>query len=392
MPEEGMFESMKRVTWLADISVIMFYACARTLWSQEIPVRDVKVEKTADTSVRISRATEARVLSTGTLLLNDAYQRRILLFDPDLSRQTVVAGATAGVRPNMIYGSQRGVLLPFTADSSVFLDMDSHSFLVLDPSGQVARVMAPPPGNLRVLADVHRGRPVFTRDGSLVYQVDRSIKPGPRSSQPVIPDSAMIVRWRFGSDVDSVATVQIPQNRFIYNEFNTDARFRFKPLADDWVALPDGTIAILRGIDYHVDWISINGAKRSTPKMPMAWRKMSTAERQAVEDSLTELARKSLGSRGKLVLDAELPDYFPAFQPGQLKADFSGNLWVLPTTSEVTGRGLVYDVIDQQGKIIERVHFPEGRHLIAVRPDGAVYIAAKKSADSYVVEIGNVQR
>ena len=50
-------------------------------------------------------------------------------------------------------------------------------------------------------------------------------------------------------------------------------------------------------------------------------------------------------------------------------------MWLLPTTSVLSDGGLVYDVVNRKGEMIERVKFPPGRKLIAVGYDGVVYLS-----------------
>ena len=48
---------------------------------------------------------------------------------------------------------------------------------------------------------------------------------------------------------------------------------------------------------------------------------------------------------------------------------------MLPATSVLADGGLVYDVINRKGEIIERVKLPPNRRLLAVGYRGVVYMA-----------------
>ncbi|MEP6766703.1 MAG: hypothetical protein ABJB66_20475 [Gemmatimonadaceae bacterium] len=37
---------------------------------------------------------------------------------------------------------------------------------------------------------------------------------------------------------------------------------------DDWAVLSDGTVAFVRGGDYHIDWLTTAGAVRASPRLP----------------------------------------------------------------------------------------------------------------------------
>src|SRR6185503_18984716 len=54
---------------------------------------------------------------------------------------------------------------------------------------------------------------------------------------------------------------------------------------DDWAVLHDGSVAVLRGSDYHIDWIRSDGSKSSSGKIPFAWRRLSDEDKVAFIDS-----------------------------------------------------------------------------------------------------------
>lgn len=72
---------------------------------------------------------------------------------------------------------------------------------------------------------------------------------------------------------------------------------------------------------------------------------------------------------------SEMPDYYPPIRGGTIKADQDGNVWILPTTSTLAANGLVYDVVNGKGEIIERVKLPPDRRLVAVGKGGVVYMS-----------------
>lgn len=79
----------------------------------------------------------------------------------------------------------------------------------------------------------------------------------------------------------------------------------------------------------------------------------------------------------KAVQPEDLPDFYPPIRPGQVMADPEGNVWILPTTSKLStpgNPGLVFDVVNRAGEIIERVRLPADRTLAALGPGGVVYM------------------
>ena len=206
----------------------------------------------------------------------------------------------------------------------------------------------------------------------------------------------------------------------------------FSPIStiDDWTALPDGSVAILRGSDYHIDWISADGARSSSPKMPFDWKRLSDEDKAAVIDSTKKALEKqaqapaapnagtgsggpapaatvarghsrgtqhdhrpserrwraapqsankgpSLPQIADIVSPNDLPDYYPPIlQSGEMRADFEGNVWILPSTTTQVGRGLLYDVVNRKGELVERVRLPDGRALEGFGSSGVVYLTS----------------
>jgi len=169
------------------------------------------------------------------------------------------------------------------------------------------------------------------------------------------------------------------------------------PSVDEWAYLADGTVAIARGHDYHVDWILPDGRRESGPKMPFDWRRITEGEKHRIVDSvqhrldsayeasMSRLIKANPGAtpaslagrvnHPEVVAASDLPDYYPPIRAGsQMRADPDGNLWILPTTSLQAKGGYLYDVVNRKGEIIERVQFPEGRALAGFGPRGTVYM------------------
>ncbi len=75
----------------------------------------------------------------------------------------------------------------------------------------------------------------------------------------------------------------------------------------------------------------------------------------------------------------QLPDYKPPFFAGAVRADTDGNLWVRTIPTRAIPGGPVYDVIDREGRLTERVQVPAGRSIIGFGPNGAVYLLAREN-------------
>ena len=58
---------------------------------------------------------------------------------------------------------------------------------------------------------------------------------------------------------------------------------------DEWAMLSDGTIAMVRVHDYHIDWIDSYRSRRSTGKLPFDWRPITQEQKQFRLDLEPEL-------------------------------------------------------------------------------------------------------
>src|SRR5207248_6262991 len=82
-----------------------------------------------------------RPLAGGRLIVNDVGKRRLLLLDSNLTIISVLADSAAGSKNP--YGARLG-MIPYLADTSFLVDAQSYSIQVLDPSGNVTRVISVP--------------------------------------------------------------------------------------------------------------------------------------------------------------------------------------------------------------------------------------------------------
>jgi hypothetical protein len=57
--------------------------------------------------------------------------------------------------------------------------------------------------------------------------------------------------------------------------------------ADDWAVLSDGSIAVVRAHDYHIDWLYADRTRASTPKMPFDWRRLTDEGKKMKVDSVS---------------------------------------------------------------------------------------------------------
>jgi hypothetical protein len=298
-------------------------------------------------------------------------------------------------------------LIRYLGDSSLYADRVGNSLLVLDANGKVARVMSiPRPSDLAMLGSGgEAGNPGLDSKGRLVYHgLYRRQPPKTDPDRPWLPpipvqvDSSPIVRADLDTrTIDTLAALKLnvgaPFNKLeVDNDGNVIMRMWVNLLGvdDQWALLSDGTIAVLSVQDYHIEFTDPDGTRRSTPKMPFDWRKLTEADKLRMIDSLRpELERRNSvaprtmntpsGPRTARQQFEFLPpdkfgDYEQPIQTGAVKADLDARLWILPKTSLGAKDGLLYDVINRKGEIVERVQFPAGYVLGGFGEHGVLYV------------------
>jgi hypothetical protein len=407
----------------------------------------------------LGSVTTVRHLPDGRVLVNDIVGRRVVMFDSALSLVTVVADTTSATAN--AYGVQAGGLIAYRGDSTLFVDPASLSMLLIDPSGKIARVMAAPRSQgVGFLVGGPFGNPGFDPKGRLVYRAPANFagfRPpaggaGNRLPQiPPFPDSAALVRFDLATRTTDTATFfKTPKFNLSMTQ-SPDGGVRVTnttnplPQGDDWALLPDGTIALVRTKDFHVDWLNPDGTTTASPKIPFQWERLTDEAKVAFVDSAKiaiekQRASGQLGRDGggpqlftrtvdgaaggarrdgagggdaprtgsapggnttvtttagpgggafggqlpplTMVSPSELPDYKPAFTPGSTRADTDGNLWI--RTSQNVDARPVYDIIDRKGELIDRVQLPLNRVLAGFGAGGVVYLAVRDGATAHL--------
>ena len=384
-----------------------------------------------------------RHLSNGRLLVNDMRGRRVVMLDPSLARAAVVADTTSAT--GNAYASRFAGILAYRGDSTLFIDPQSLSMLVIDPAGKIGRVMSIPRSqDAMALTGGILGGAAFDGQSGIVYRggggfqmrrnagADGRMTPG---APPEQPDTAAIVRIDLTTrKLDTVTFVKIPKANMQMTtndkgEITITREINPLPTVDEWAMMPDGSVAIVRGRDYHIDWVRRDGTRESSPKIPFDWQRLTDEDKAAFIDSVkaararllaadsaagasgsvrVEGAGVAAGAAGTTVMSmrtggpggtvatssgpgnvefvspSELPDYRPPFFAGALRVDPSGNLWIRTTAMPTEQGASVYDVVSGKGELVDRVQVPAGRTVIGFGTDGAVYLTSRNGADTVI--------
>lgn len=416
------------------------------------PVRLINLPD-AQTKPSFAAVSAVRHLPGGQLIVNDPVRRQLSLLDPSLGTSTVIADSASGGANS--YGTRPGGIIPYLGDSTLFIDPAGLSMFVIDPQGAIARVASVPRSQD---ANAFVSGAGIDAKGRIVYrgmggqrimaapprQNTGAANQGPMFQMPEQPDTAAILRVDpVSRKFDTAGFYKIPKVKM--NMTQADGRMTMTmeqnplPIVDDWAVLSDGSVALIRGRDYHVDFINADGSVTATSKLPFDWQRLSDEDKVAVIDSAkaaTEKARQSMQTMGperamaeamaggggartganvqimtfggdagggrsstfsgtggpggpsplQFVPPSELPDYRPPFMTGAARGDADGNLWIR-TTAVRTGAvnaGPIYDVVNRKGEVVERIQVPAGRSIIGFGPGGIVYMQARDERGTWI--------
>lgn len=371
-----------------------------------------------------------------SVLVNDGGRRQLFLLDTALSNARVVFDSITGNANS--YGPYSTALNPYLADSSIVADVDARTLLVLNREGSVVKSIALPSA---MDVGAFMGASTWTDPkGRLFYKAGNMVmmpKVGTVGPQEVFLDSTPVLRadldLRRVDTIGRVAKIKGEYSRIDRREERKVIRaFLINPLpaADEFAVLTDGSVAFVRGYDYHIDWLRPDGSRSSSPKLPFDWKAVTDEGKQKLIDStlavyaernkFAEAARnapppppppmdgstqRQAGGAGitraaydaggnlwvpanyEVVSAKEIPDYYPAIRQGAVMADLDNHLWVLPTTSAYSRNGeLVYDEINTKGELFRRVRLPAGRIIAGFGADGVVYMLVGNKNSGFILE------
>src|SRR5450759_282901 len=289
------------------------------------------------------------------------------------------------------------------------------------------------------------GTPGFDPQGRIVYRgfvrpnmsgMRGAPQPGQPFAMPQMADSAPVYRVNLATRaLDTATFFKIPKQNLSMTQdskggMTVSVVTNPMPVVDDWALMPDGRIAVIRGKDYHVDWLGTDGKWTTTPKIPYNWERLDDdgkqkfldsakvelekqreANQKAMANGVNNAAAAMAGGGGgsmriemnvggpggnastrpqpgvqqinmpaiAMVPIKDLPDYRPAFRMGAARSDVDGNLWI--RTTAPTDAGAIYDVVNGKGELVDRVKLPFGRVISGFGP-GVVYMGVQDGASA----------
>ncbi|HEY4132013.1 MAG TPA: hypothetical protein VGM50_15485 [Gemmatimonadaceae bacterium] len=400
---------------MSKLIIVPLVLMAMRARAQQPPaVRQIgKLERVSADSIVLQSVQNALAMPNGRVMINDVIGRRVLLLDSTLAQATAVADTTNAT--GTAYGRSSATVIQFRGDSALLIVPSTLSMFVLTPSGAIARTMAVGRPSDLSQPDGSWIAPAVDAKGRLIYLGSANVLPGmttialgaqlhedgkptaatvamQRIMRPT--DSAAIVRADLETrSLDTLAWIKVPRFR---RQLRADADGRAAaiesipdalPILDLATTLNDGTLAIVRGRDLHIDWVDASGRITSSPKIPFDWKKVDDARKRELIDSTVKKWQAQYdqfaprGGRGGVQLapqvvvaaaPADLPGYVPPFGEHAVDSDAEGNVWIQTTT--IDDDRPVYDVVNRRGELIDRVQLPAFR-TIAGFGAGVVYMA-----------------
>jgi hypothetical protein len=228
---------------------------------------------------------------------------------------------------------------------------------------------------------------IFADARGNIYSTSLKLVAGPTGITPA--DSMRVVRFDLRQDTrfTTMASIRTPQSGAQQRQqdgTNIRVRTPFSGLvtADAWTVFSDGTIAIIRGAGYTIEFLAPGGQRTPPVAIPYNRIPVAAADRNAeLEAQRKQLAdamaviKKTLPPNVNLDVDIIPPPSWPSeYPPVAAIVAYpapSGHIWVRRSVPARIGREQ-WDVIDRTGKLTARWQLPPQTALVGVGA-GVVY-------------------
>jgi hypothetical protein len=351
-------------------SALALLAGAESAHSQEVTLG----EPTASFPEDFGLIQTVRELPDGRVLVADPLGKALYLVDMDAGTREVVGSEGRGPDEYL----QPDAVWPLPGDSTLLVDLGNGRLVALGPDLSFGATMPiamgePAPGRPFVLA-LPQG---VDRDGHIYARAMGGFGAN-------LPDSAAILRIDRGTEaMDTVASFKLQERKRSTSggPNNQNVRITQIPLSpeDAWGVAWDGSVAVVRSSDYHLEWIGADGRSRVGPPVPFRSVRIGTPEK---EEYVAESARNGGGVQigvevnngsmsmsfgrggggGREIDQYEWPKRKPPFYSGRLVIDPEHRAWVRRHVD--AGDPSTYDVFDDEGTRVMTVTLGAGKRVI----------------------------
>lgn len=351
-------------------AVTLTLAASSETWSQGPATRTLSGQP-FEFPQQFSEIGSIRELRDGRVIVVDARELTVQLLDPRLGMATTIGRTGDG--PGEYRWPSR--LFPLQGDSTLLQDAAGGRLMVILPDGKAGGFYDPNRAEGDSLAA--RARRFFVRvsDGrGHLYGEAQPIRVG-RGGVLELADHSAIERLTIATGKrDTVALWPLRKDanaRLYQGMVMTQPRMQAFPAWDHWAVSPDGRVAFIHFEPYRVDFVDANRQVKQSAPIPY--------ERVRVDDALKEQYKEErerprmalMYSRGggssmqmmpgSYTEPAEWPEFLPPYLSNPVFSP-DGLLWIPRATA--AGKPPLYDIIDGQGNLFERVQFPPRTKLI----------------------------
>ena len=364
--------------WAAVIAAgVVMLGGARSAVAQHVTSLD---EPTTAYGEPFSLIGGIRELDDGRVLVSDALEEKLYVLDAELKGAETISRKGQG--PDE-YRQPDG-LFAWPGDSTMMVDLGNGRMTIIGSDygfGRTVPVVQTEEMGLQII--IPEG---VDGAGYLYYE--------PRGGG-MIRDSADIVRWRSDSETEAEPVVRIKLRDVTERTSGgaNDMRQEIRPVPlspeDGWSVGPDGSVAVVRAGDYHVDWVRPDGSVVSGSPVPFDPVPVEAADKEAWAEDLAANGMMMMVSNENGQMNASMrrgggrtpgvdgfawPEVKPPFAPESVRVDPAGYVWV--ERHVPAGDSPVLDVFDGEGNQVASLAIPVRSSLRAFG-DGTLYLTRR---------------
>jgi hypothetical protein len=335
-----------------------------------------------------------RELPDGRVLVADPLGGALYVVDMDAGTRAVIG--TEGQGPGEY--RQPDAVWPLPGDSTLLVDLGNGRLIAMGPDlsfGPTSPLSAGDPRSGLVVA-----LPVgVDRDGN-VYS--RSMGGG----MGALPDSGAVLRIsRASMAVDTVASFKLEDRVQTTSGGANDRSVRIEriPLSpeDSWGIAADGSVAVARVADYHIEWFGPDGGVTIGEPMPSDPVTIGTAEKEewvatqgrsggglgisiSIDNGAIQTNFRRGGSGRQREIDQyQWPETKPPFYSARLEVDPHDRVWVRRHVE--AGEDATYDVFNRAAEHVATYTLPDNKRVVGFGAE-SVYVVAYDEFDLNYLE------
>ncbi len=294
----------------------------------------------SDGNLRFTRAVDATLLSSGTLVVADVAESHLVFIRPDgtIQRRVGRNGHGPGEFRHLLWLGRCAADTVFTWDPAL------NRITLVDSSGHVSR---------EILTSRHPARMDCSGNSKIGVILRVSSMGAPGKDSPIY--RAPLLVWNTAGDsIGSIGEVEVGENR----PLGRIAHFATGP---DWLYYGNGQSAEIRIYSY--DGNLKGTIHAGTPNRPVLQEHYDAAiDRLIMSVNTPPEMQRLIRERFRAIpAPATLPPY------SGFVADPNGIIWV--TTSVLGDSSVVIEGLTNDGKVIGTVRFPSGFELLEVGKD-----------------------